>query len=246
MKHIKSFKLFTENPDAIPWEEAEYKDKDARPFWIVDGRSYIGEPSATHASMIEMYGLLEYNYSGRIWTDKKLISFWNYPEPEELYPILNSLEICFRNVWNEDIKILYNEYKIEVIENDMLHGHAISLEDYIESKHTPNEEWKEHIKSPSKKDKTVPYNKSMNIADRQKLYQESNTETYKNGKMIIKNHNLLVSKEKPIGNRPFNYTQTQEVDIEDYKNPKPYKCLTELEKGHVNTMDWNQYIKKYG
>ena len=214
---ITKYRMFTENPDAIPWEKASWKDKDARPFWLVSGRAYIGEIGTNHASMIEMYGLVDYNYSGRIWVDKKLLSFWNYPKPEDLYPVLNSLEICFRNVWDEDIKIINNGYKIETREKGMHHGNTIPLEDYIGSDHTPNVEWKDHIKSPLLKKKKVPeYKKSMNIVDRYKLYQENtSTEIYKNGKMTIKNHNILTSNEKPLGSKPFNYTPTQIIDIEE-------------------------------
>jgi hypothetical protein len=171
MKHIKSYKLF-ENPDAIPWEEAVWRDEDARPFWVHYGRAYIGEPGSNHASMIEMYGLINYEYSGRIWLEKKLISFWNYPEPDELYPVLNSLEVCFRNVWDEDIKIIYNGFKIEVRDKDMYYGECIPVEDYIGSEHSSNIDWKDHIKSPLFKNKKPVNKKRIPISDRNYMYQE--------------------------------------------------------------------------
>ena len=248
MKHIKPYKLYTENPDAIPWEDANWKDETARPFWIVDGRAYIGEFGTNHSSMVEMYGLLEYEYSGRIWLEpKKLISFWNYPEPEDLYTVLKSLERTFRNVWDEDVQIIRNGFKIEIREGDMHHGNAIPLEDFIGSKHAQYQDWKEHIKSPMlKSPKKVPKMKNIPLDVRQKMYQENlneNTEEYKNSKFIIKNYNILNKPidNKPIGTKYFNHTPTPESDI-DYKNPKLNRMLTDLEKGHVNTMDWNQYI----
>ena len=143
MKNILSYKLF-ENPDAIPWHQASWMDEDAIPFWILNNKSFIGQNGMTHNSMIKTFGKISYTYSGRIWVDKKLISFWNYPNSEELYPILKSLELSFEKD-GRNIKIIDNDYKIEIISKYMKHGECIPIKDYIGSK---SFDYINHIKTP--------------------------------------------------------------------------------------------------
>ena len=166
MKHIKRFKNFrlvTENPDAIPWEYAVWKDDDARPFWLVSGRAYIGERGTNHAAMIEMYGLRDYDYSGRIWLDKKLISFWNYPEPEELYDFLEKATF--------------------LKENDEA-GEGIVIKNYGYKNKYGRQSWAKVIRSEFRKKKKERVMNSLKPVNEHKFVDDCFTEHYCRKEML--------------------------------------------------------------
>jgi hypothetical protein len=98
-------------------------------------------------------------YDGRLWTSDKIISFWKYPENIiVLYRILREIEK------KENINILYNNYRIEVLNNDQ--NHLIPINKYI-GKFFINLQNKPHEIPDSlwRKmggEKTVPYNTIYN------------------------------------------------------------------------------------
>ena len=141
MKHLLKFKLF-ENPDAIKIMDPDYHyfktvanwdDPDAYPFGIVDGKMYVGDPSGTHHEYTREILLkkrieqgnsntdlpnsrMQNKYAGRIWINKKYITFWKYPKSnKELKKIINDIAFALykkynikMNIWNDP------EFKIEV------------------------------------------------------------------------------------------------------------------------------------
>jgi hypothetical protein len=125
---ITQFKLF-ESPD-ISYYDDSYKNMDAISFLYYENKFYFkkntGTDYYTHTSIINEY-IMNYQeyykgfnnkqiynqckYLGRLWTNKKIISFWDYPENKEiLYNIIKNIEE------NANIKIINNDYKIEVID----------------------------------------------------------------------------------------------------------------------------------
>ena len=80
----------------------------------------------------------EMKYDGRLWTDKKIVSFWHYPESIMiLYRILRDVE----KEINE--KIIDNNYKIEVY-NQKGSAILIPIEEYDGSVHHKEVERKPH------------------------------------------------------------------------------------------------------
>ena len=76
---------------------AAYDSEDARPFGIIDvddvygrkvekGEFWVGAQKETHE-----IGRWRYKYAGRIWMNKKLISFWEYPPPRKMKEFLDTL-----------------------------------------------------------------------------------------------------------------------------------------------------------
>lgn len=60
-------------------------------------------------NIVDKYG---WEFPGRLWEEKKIISFWCYPSPNLLKQIINKLENELKT------KILNNGWSIEVIERD--------------------------------------------------------------------------------------------------------------------------------
>lgn len=52
------------------------------------------------------------NFPGRLWIDKKVISFWKYPSKNELKMVLNKLTAEIKRMYNYDI--FFNDYIVEV------------------------------------------------------------------------------------------------------------------------------------
>ena len=77
-------------------------------------------------------------YSGRIFTKQKVISFWAYPDTkEELYEIVENIEGSL------GIEIIDNDYQIEVVDEKEFED-IIPLEDYKKGKDNI-EGWKYHL-----------------------------------------------------------------------------------------------------
>lgn len=73
----------------------------AFPFGYIRGKLYIGEHRKTHGDIGPNGGDLsrsKMKYPGRMWTNKKVLSFWQYPSTSELKSIIRDLEHTFNTV----------------------------------------------------------------------------------------------------------------------------------------------------
>jgi hypothetical protein len=180
MKAVKTkyFNSIFESPDSIPdnltytkngdpvfndYDEFNLKvrfdDNDALPFWIENGELILGQPGSEHPHKTKKD---PESYSGRLWLDWKIISFWHYPNVTLFKRILNELSELLEERYNETFDI-YNDdrWEIEVIPDN----NWISDKEYqsklINPKlytgtgyHRTNAELnQEHIKSPLLKQK---------------------------------------------------------------------------------------------
>jgi len=107
-----------ESPDAVildkrrpkasklPWQ-SDY----AHAFGISSGRMYVSWGGGIHSDMHRALDREDYEYPGRIWTDAKLISFWQYPENQDtLRGIVKMIEDELNiKIWDD------SGYRIEVL-----------------------------------------------------------------------------------------------------------------------------------
>lgn len=153
------------------------------PFGYYKGKIRVGKINSVHPSIKMFYpdmeeedfrGRTDMKYSGRIWPQEKIISFWDYPETHKaLYDILSDIENEFYRKFKRPFTINPNNWYIEIVDKK-LEGEnfpkyfmdwknaenaiLIPVKDYKGS-----DEWSEetkgteHTKSPILKDKKVPY-----------------------------------------------------------------------------------------
>ena len=92
-----------EDPDTVYDNDGNYIDfvgsKTAFPFgYTEDNEIKIGNTESTHAEIDDFYRNFGENidvphkYRGRVFADKKIISFWEYPEKDELNKVLKDIE----------------------------------------------------------------------------------------------------------------------------------------------------------
>ena len=138
------WKLITENPDRITIKTdddgiityddiAVHYDLDAYPFGYlskttinklkesehgVNSEIFIVGPKKSKHNEIYYDDILlnrkMYSYPGRVWTDKKLISFWEYPDDKTFKKIIKELENHFSNKFDKNFKI-DDSWKVEVL-----------------------------------------------------------------------------------------------------------------------------------
>jgi hypothetical protein len=188
------YKLY-ENPDSInlidPNQEdfheviAKMNDVDAYPFGIFNGKMRVAKGTSHKFLLPEIespkdnYRSSLFKYPGRIWINKKLISFWTYPPKEEMEDVIIELENAFRDDLGMNIIIWDDiDYKIDVYiggKNSL--SKLVPLRKYIGSdKRTSQELRMQHAMSPLLKGKKVSYWKPKHYIPlewRQKIYAES-------------------------------------------------------------------------
>ena len=161
----------------------EYDAKDAIPFISKlngsDIEVYIGKVSTTHRYNWGSNYKDDTLYSGRLWLDHKIISFWTYPDKEIFVDIINQLEEKLKfaaindkvyqmdgkfwnNNWLVDIIEIDNEFLTDTHYNDILRMHfkdkkkikylKIPIENYLKSEDQPDELRKIHLMSSEEKD----------------------------------------------------------------------------------------------
>ena len=178
MKHLKKY----ESPDLV------IKDDGTRIFWNKSGPAYAfgygGEwdpeyqeydekmmvGRQTHGDLVDD-GREEMSFPGRIWTNRKLISFWEYPRNyEELRMVLDDLEevlgIDIEDDWDIEIVLINGEqddpddkYWDEIVaEEDRLNleTRIIKVGEYMGSEKRSEEELKQiHLLEPEEKAKAL-------------------------------------------------------------------------------------------
>jgi hypothetical protein len=161
---------------------AQFDDKDSHSFGLdlAVGHMKVSSPGKTHVSMDKEYerslGYDEDNdniYEGRLWKDKKIISFWDYPPPEDFEKVIKSIESELYDkekidldIWNDPdwkVEVIISPEDGEPIWNTKFssitpmeyHTKLIPVKNYGGSL---NPERTEHEKSPLiKKKSSVPY-----------------------------------------------------------------------------------------
>jgi len=117
--------ILKENPDKVFNNNgiiiADFMDNDTYVFGYISDKLYILSSPKNHFDLYQMYitkdskkniyhnlGRKEFQYPGRLWINKKLISFWVYPTKIKLKKIVNDLE--------NELKIdIWNKFNIEVV-----------------------------------------------------------------------------------------------------------------------------------
>lgn len=158
MNKIVRTKIY-ESPDTLNYK-GEFLDFDvdgAYPFGYEDGKLIVGKEHSTHDEMprkkepederVRSY----YDYSGRIFTDQKVLTFWTFPDnANHLRQICRDLEKTL------NLKILDQRiWKIEVSKKELVNGKRKLIRKIIpiDSYNAPGE-WSEeekavqHIMSP--------------------------------------------------------------------------------------------------
>jgi hypothetical protein len=174
VKFLKNFKLF-ETPDSVVIDGVEIckynKDNNNFAFGYIDGKMLIGN---THEEISNDLNVDEQNrdyflYSGRIWLNEKVISFWDYPKDNNaLKKVIIDLEKKLNQLSEYKYLIIWNDtdFKIEILEEGEFIDYRglkrytkeslIPLKDYKGSEELSDEEKSiEHIDTTYKH--KVPY-----------------------------------------------------------------------------------------
>lgn len=159
------FKLFlTENPDKLIHGNvrAGWNQSDAYPFGYIGGKFLISKkPGIIHVDMIvdainnkdisvnDIKGFKgevsrdHMNFPGRLWKERKVMSFWEYPSKEELDKIKSDMK--------ENGFTISNDWKIETSDGKKL----ISIKDYEDSDGENEVKRTDHALSPMLKQKNT-------------------------------------------------------------------------------------------
>jgi hypothetical protein len=206
---FNKFNLITEDPDEFEYngEWISLNDDDAIPFFcILENNTtvdeiYFGENSSCHSDIIFDDKLVnDRSYPGRMWLDRKIMTFWVYPDDVLFKSIIHKIEKEL------DIKIFNNDWKIEVIEKedgikrrkdsediyvnsgDFEYAKIIPLDDYAGSEDVPEERQIMHLMNWKEKElarkigklhfgsfgsRKTAWDTPHNIKWRQAIYQEN-------------------------------------------------------------------------
>lgn len=263
-----------ESPDIISYPDLQYNsygepvdenewspqfgDEDSHPIWLSDGELVLGKARDAHPLNIRH---TEDFYPGRLWKERKMISFWVYPEKDLFFKMIEGLSARLSRYYNENIDILRDpEWKIEILPQkkeawrglayvkernpEVWHSELIPVKDYEGSAQRSAEDLgQEHVKSPMMKkerDKvggSKKYGKEKPLPWRQALVPES----------------LEESMEFERGQEPYdalkvgrNYTKTARVvEITDTQgNPitHPYDLKTFFGNIEMGLYPGNFYV----
>lgn len=173
----KARKIY-ESPDEISWPNLRYNkygeaiddnqwspefgDKHSYPFWYENGEFVLGREYSGHPIAIGRND--EGSFSGRVWADRKLISFWSYPSKFQFLDIAKELsERLSKGGYDADI-INDPEWKVEVLPFGNWRDHwedfqteLVSAKDYSGSgRRSQMDLGREHSKSPLDPSKKSP------------------------------------------------------------------------------------------
>jgi len=143
---MKALRVF-ESPDEISWPNLTYNQygepvdsnewapefgaTGSHAFWYENGEFVMGNEHGGHP--LEVLRDKE-SYSGRVWADQKLISFWYYPSKFQFQDIAKELSEKLSRKRGEDINILEDpEWKVEILpENKKWHSQDPYVRDAAE------------------------------------------------------------------------------------------------------------------
>jgi hypothetical protein len=152
-----------ENPDEIKVNGVwiDYRDRDSYPFTMIKGygdRIFVGNVGTIHRNIIDKYDLPDelnrygdFIFDGRIWIDKKIISFWQNLDPKDIKDFVIRLgQVMNIDIWDDP------DYLIDVRSNTSADG-LIPLRKYVGSSDPTDQEKLQHVQSPLlKKPTNVP------------------------------------------------------------------------------------------
>jgi hypothetical protein len=184
---MKSNILIQESPDLVEYQNEYYDsyEKDAIGFGWLENQLLTGH--TRHFEMKKGYRRKDYQYPGRLWTDAKIISFWDYPSNKtEMKKLIEELEakigipIWEDEAWLLEIEDSYVEGDEKRYEDDY---YFIPLKNYEKPFIPYSEERRNrnHTMSPLEKEKRrqrgeiliPPYRKrKKSLAWQQVFYQE--------------------------------------------------------------------------
>jgi len=240
MKRYLEF--INESPDNIKYYRQDgfpiqlnYKSSDAFAFGYFNNHMIVSPEGWSHPKMLEYIigdyvsdGVEKYfKYSGRLWLNNKVISFWNYPENKsKLFSILNDIEIKLKKQNNKKINIINDKsWRIEVVKIDDViktdlsydwdfenkyNTELINIHDYKTSLDFSEKEKQMHLLNQKEKQKLkVPYGfgskhpniKNQNFLNRM-LHNEKNIITFaeflNDENFKIMNENIKVKQDMHI------------------------------------------------
>jgi len=276
MKNILSKKLF-ESPDSIQALDPKYHymktiasfdDSDAYPFGFINGKMFVGEAGKTHFDFLPPEALNDvennrsiFEYPGRIWIDKKLISFWKYPRSNsQLKSIIKSIENAFKTkgmnveIWNDpDYRIEVNKdvnNTLSVGDEDPYYGSwvrykegenaLIPLHNYISSEDYSDEVMKQaHVQSNSEDRYKLARIKRQKLTDLErersiKDYKERGTEPYMKWKYAHKNENKINENADSVLTFDLRYDPPVKKFLAFYNDPNNYTFLMHNNKVYLS------------
>lgn len=130
-------RLIYEDPDNVEGTDVSYEDPDAYAVIVNDSFSevWIGDCGSTHIDMIETdYDVPEdsnrrNSWHGRIWTGKKLMSFWRVPTPEQARKLVDIMNKKIGASYFGDPSLDYYDYRLDTLDRK-----KPVLRDYIDDK----------------------------------------------------------------------------------------------------------------
>lgn len=193
--------------EALMFDNKNIKNDTIHDFLLKgNGRNIV-----THRSIYDLYKSLglddsipdyhmsrdSFDFPGRLWYDAKIISFWKYPEPNQLNGLLRLLSAEIYRVYN--YKIDFSEYKIEVDTMENL----VPISKFIGAKDVPKEIMDIPHMLPAEDKK-----KSQQMGD----YLNSKYSKYKDKFKTTSQAQWNSAKKKSIGE---SYSQVNEVKSSD-------------------------------
>jgi hypothetical protein len=140
LKNLIKEMILNETPDSVQLKAtgmvvAKWHFGDARPFGYKNGKMRIGDRAKTHHDITNIYNDLggktlsrkDYKYSGRLWMNKKIISFWDYPPFGELKKVLADIEKEMK--YRYGVTINLSSYKMDIPAGTIDGDYAEELDD---------------------------------------------------------------------------------------------------------------------
>lgn len=227
---VHPLNMLKESPDYVDKYDLGMRDEDAVPFVgyeendeikILTGKKGTGHMGVYYTSfmpkMTQAFDLSLPYYSGRVWLDKKIMSFWHFPDTKIFKQIVNKLEDKLKiKIWNEGW-IVETNYSSKSSKKDNLLTYReywdehpkqikfIPVEDYTKGEDFSDAEQKLHLMSSAEKD----------------MLRKAGKDPLKYYKSLGKNKNV-----EPIDilkNRQLMYQEKMIIKFDDYSNESPDK-----------------------
>lgn len=125
---------FKDRIDKIKWQDVERMMMHSG---IADFYKFLYGEEHTHNLISDRSG---FGYPGRLWVNKKIISFWEYPNKEKLHLLIKMLRDEINNIYG--INIDFSAFEIEIKQNEYVADLDIDDEDY-----EPDMDWAQSQKN---------------------------------------------------------------------------------------------------
>ena len=125
---------FKDRIDKIKWQDVERMMMHAG---IADFYTFLYGEKHTNNLMSDRSG---FGYHGRLWVNKEIISFWEYPSKEKLPQLIKMLQDEINNIYG--ININFSTFQIEIKQNEYVADLDTDDEDY-----EPDIDWEQSQKN---------------------------------------------------------------------------------------------------